>query len=194
MSDVKLIPERNRPQLPPYWRENRVALYHLHAAGAEMDEQRENDLDVARQMILATATWGLAYWEYLFQVQPKPGDTYDTRRARIMAKYRQRNPFTPALATEITHVFLTPEGQGHVEVMENVDTGAFVISVPLTTLRDLEEWIRAIEKRKRVPHRFIPNLFKGGEVRFSLTSDAVRVYINRFPICGTFSCGGRWRL
>lgn len=194
MSNTNMIPERYRPALPPYWRDNLVAIYHLHAAAEEMDLQREKDLDLARQMILTSATWGLVYWEYIFQVQPKPGDTYEIRRARIIAKYRQRNPFTPALAVDITNVFLTPEGQGMVEVIENPDTGEFIISVPLTTLHDLEEWIKAIEKRKRVPHRFIPNLFKGGEVQFVSEVDAVLVYVNRFPTCGTFSCGGRWRL
>lgn len=189
---MSMIPERYRPKLPPYWRENEVAVNHFEGAGGEIDYQKARKEDLDRQMDIRTVTWGIIYWEYIFKVVPKANDSIETRRARVIAKFRKKNPFTPAEAIEQTNLFISPDGAGRVEVIENPDTGQFIISVPLRTLLDLPSWIEAIEKRKRVPHVFIPNMYEGGELQVS--SGRSKTYVAHDRYCGTFSSGGDWSL
>lgn len=189
---MSMIPERYRPKLPPYWRENEVVVNHLEGAGGEIDYQRAKKLDLDRQMDIRTVTWGIVYWEYIFKVVPKADDSIETRRARVIAKFRKKNPFTPAEAIEQTTFFISPNGAGRIEVIENPSPGHFIISVPLRTLLDLPNWIEAIEKRKRVPHVFIPNMFEGGELQVS--AERNKTYIVQEQYCGSFSSGGGWSL
>lgn len=189
---MRMIPQRYLPKLPPYWRENDVGYYHYSTTADEADYQREKMDDLHRQRFITTATWGLLYWEYMFQVKPKPGDSYETRRARIISKYRKRNPFTPAEAIEQTNLFITPDAKGKVEVDENSATGEFMISIPLRSLLDLQGWIEDMERRKRVPHVFIPNLYEGGELQ--LVTGYNRTYVSDYRYCGTFWSGGDWLL
>ncbi|MBG9798252.1 DUF2313 domain-containing protein [Brevibacillus laterosporus] len=155
---MTMIPEKYRAILPPYWYENQVAVHHFEAGEAERAYQQARKLDLERQTMITTATWGLPYWEYMFQVTPKQGDSYETRRARVMAKYRERLPFTPALADSITRLFIKEQAADQVFIEENPDTGYFYISVPLWSIYDVASWVHDIHKRKRVPHEFMPQL------------------------------------
>ncbi|WP_232695471.1 putative phage tail protein [Brevibacillus daliensis] len=155
---MSMIPERYREQVPPYWYENKAALYHYESGGGETEFQRAKKMDLDRQMSITTATWGLVFWEYMFQVKAKLGDSYETRRARVIAKYRERNPFTPALGRSITKLFVTQKGEERIQITEEPDTGFFYIAVPLDTVYDIASWVQDIHKRKRVPHVFMPQL------------------------------------
>ncbi|MGG0752811.1 putative phage tail protein [Brevibacillus laterosporus] len=162
-----MIPEKYRIVLPPYWYENQVAVHHFEAGEAERAYQQTRKLDLERQTMITTVTWGLPYWEYMFQVTPKQGDSYETRRARVMAKYRERLPFTPALASSITKLFIKEQAAYQVLIEENPDTGYFYISVPLWSIYDVASWVYDIHKRKRVPHVFMPQLAVSDGIVFS---------------------------
>ncbi|MBA4534429.1 putative phage tail protein [Brevibacillus halotolerans] len=163
---MTMIPEKYRIMLPPHWYENQVAVHHFDGAGGEIDYQRGKKTDLEQQMNIQTATWGLVFWEYMFQVVPKFGDSYETRRARVIAKYRQVNPFTPAMAKEITQLFISPDGMDRIEITESPDTGYFYISVPLWSIYDIASWVHDIHKRKRVPHVFMPQLASYDRIEF----------------------------
>lgn len=164
---MTMIPEKYRIVLPPYWYENQVAVHHFEAGEAERAYQQTRKLDLERQTMITTVTWGLPYWEYMFQVTPKQGDSYETRRARVMAKYRERLPFTPALASSITKLFIKEQAAYQVLIEENPDTGYFYISVPLWSIYDVASWVYDIHKRKRVPHVFMPQLAVSDGIVFS---------------------------
>ena len=164
---MTMIPEKYRTMLPPYWYENQAAVHHFEAGEAEREYQQARKLDLERQMLITTSTWGLPYWEDMFQVTPKQGDSYETRRARVMAKYRERLPFTPALASSITKLFIKKQAADQVIIEENPDTGYFYISVPLWSIFDVASWVHDIHKRKRVPHLFMPQLAVSDEIAIS---------------------------
>lgn len=62
--------------------------------------------DVALQFNVKTATWGLAEWERLYGVSPRPGSTLEERRAAVIARMSAQGTTTVervrALATAIT--------------------------------------------------------------------------------------------
>lgn len=183
---MTMIPERYRAKLPPYWRENNVAIYHFEAAAGEIDFQKARKEDLDRQMNIKTATWGLVYWEYIFKVTPKLGDSYDIRRARVVAKYLKRNPFTPAMAAEITKLFIAPEGRDKIIVSEDPDTGFFYISTPLASVYDIESWVQDIRKRKRVPHTFVPQLSCVSTLE---VQETITVNLKRYHTVSEFNVG-----
>lgn len=163
---MTMIPEKYREKLPPYWYENEVANHHFPTAAGETECQAEAIIDLTDQFRLSSATWGLDYWEYIYQVMRRPNDSHETRRARVIAKHRARNSFTPAEAISITQVF-SSAALTDITVTENPSTGYFYIAVPCGTLYDLSAWVDEINRRKRVPHVFVPQLTVSAAVTFT---------------------------
>lgn len=92
--------------LPPYYASSMVMEAIQAAQADEYDNQETRNLDLQAQLSIATATWGLTYWEYPLGIPVVNSDTYAIRRSRILAVWRgMSSQFSSVLIRRICEAF-----------------------------------------------------------------------------------------
>ena len=103
------------------------------ACSWEHEKIRQVILDVLDQFFIHTATWGLAMWERVLNIHPRPTESYDYRRKKILAKIQGAQTSTIAMMEQIVNVY----GYGYVE--EHNDRYYFNIYTTTQNERELKE-------------------------------------------------------
>lgn len=93
------------------------------AVAAELDLLTKNSADLARQRRIATATWGLKYWEERVGLPTILSDTYEIRRSRVLSKWRGVGQFRASLIKSVAEAY----SNGEVEV--EIDVAKFLVTV-----------------------------------------------------------------
>lgn len=186
---------------------------------AKMDEAfTENARDLLAQMHVETATWGLALWERVLELPPRPNSTDANRRARILARLAGTAPATVRYLTDVVNAHVTDKsarivevnGEYRFEAEINVDNSFNVASI----IRDINEVkpahlafgvtgiIRAgiinvvsraydFDVNYRITNTFQTDSVKGGLAKapFSLREKAYSFDV-LYPIANTFVTSG----
>jgi len=102
--------------------------------------------DLFKQLDIATATWGLTYWEKAYGLNTDLSKPYDYRRTRILSKMRGQGSTTKAMIQNVAESF----SNGQVEVIEYNNEYRFEIKFTgtLGIPPNMEDLTAAIEEIK----------------------------------------------
>lgn len=110
---------------PGYHHYNRVHIAIQESQAGEFDSIQAKDDDLQAQLYIATATWGLKYWELELKLLTIPADSYDIRRSRVLSKWRaMTSQFSAALIKRICEAF----SGGEVAVAIDIPAGNVLVS------------------------------------------------------------------
>lgn len=93
---------------------------------AEHEKQRQRIIDIAKQLFIDTATWGLSDWERVYGIIRDPDSTYDERRSIVKSKIIGMGTITPVMMNYLINQFVPAKDA---KFIENVAPGTFRIEV-----------------------------------------------------------------
>lgn len=93
---------------------------------AEHEKQRQRIIDIAKQLFIDTATWGLSDWERVYGIVRDPDSTYDERRSIVKSKIIGMGTITPVMMNYLINQFVPAKDA---KFIENVAPGTFRIEV-----------------------------------------------------------------
>lgn len=85
----------------------------LAAESAAHEEVRQNLDDILNQFFVATATWGLVYWENYLRITTDTNKTVDARRQAIIQKINGNNVVTLEFLTRLVNMYVA-DGQAFI--------------------------------------------------------------------------------
>lgn len=93
---AETIQERMIGQVPDYYQYSKIYAAIISTWANEFYTNQVKQDDLVLQLNLQTATWGLRYWEKDYDLvnRVKPEDSYEIRRARVLAKMQGLSTFT----------------------------------------------------------------------------------------------------
>lgn len=119
----------------------------LAVESEEHDRQRKILLDILNQFFISTATWGLRYWEEMFQIFSKDTDSYELRRARIYTKLQSKQISTVEFLTQLAKKYFVKDAT--VEIKEVNEKNLFYLIANYTALdNDYKSLVDAFEMYK----------------------------------------------
>jgi len=89
----------------PIYEQSIIMQAILEAIGAEWDEAEKLADEVLAQLFPQTATWGIAFWEWLLGIPPNHSVPIEQRRARVLASMQTRWPVTKARMEQLVRTF-----------------------------------------------------------------------------------------
>jgi hypothetical protein len=117
--------ERMIEAAPSYYQYSNIFYEIQKAQGEEYNSQEAADLDLRLQIRVATATWGLKYWEEMLGLPIEEG-TLELRRSKVLAMLRSGAPFSSSMLASVVNAYT----KNPVEVTIDVtDDQLYVITV-----------------------------------------------------------------
>lgn len=92
-------------RLQPFMRESGVFRSIFNADEMQLKSRHERIEDIRRQLNVDTATWGLAVYEYEYDIEIDESKPYSERRSAIKAKMRGQGTVTEALIKTVALAF-----------------------------------------------------------------------------------------
>lgn len=131
--------------LPKYYGDVTEAMNIIERESAEFEQLNADIKDVLDQYFIATATWGLSYWERVCNIATDESKPYDQRRSVIKSKLRGMGTVTVEMIKNVADSYTN----GDVEVTEDnvnytvVITFTSVIGLP-PNVEDCQSALREI--------------------------------------------------
>lgn len=137
--------QRMLDSAPSYYQYSRVYKAMQQAMADELDLSASGDLDLQAQINIATATWGLKYWEQALGITTVLTDSYEIRRSRVLSKRRGFGQFKVSLLKSVCEAF----AGGKVRVVIRVPQQEVVITFIdiwgiVANLGDLQKQIESL--------------------------------------------------
>ena len=107
----------------------------------EHERQRQVQIDVAKQMKAETATWGMASWERMLDINVDTSINLETRRASVLAKMGKPPTVTPAFLTRMINLFTSVAAT---QIVEHPDSYTIDIYLPDSGIRDFTKIDEAV--------------------------------------------------
>lgn len=132
--------------LPPFYRDSPEVQAIQQALEPEADRLRQETEDIARQLALLDADWGLEYWEQALGIPVDLSKPLEFRRSRAASKLRGQGTATIALLQNVAMSF----ANGQTDILEYPKEFRFevkftgVIGIP-PNLDDLSDAIEEIK-------------------------------------------------
>lgn len=144
--------DRMSTYLPGYYQASRLMEVVLTSQGREVERLYDALDQTLEQFFIATATWGLRYWESLLGLPINAADPAESRRAKVIAKLRNRKHNIEKIVAS----FIFPEGAPfRVEALHS----QYVIRVVVPADNVYyEPMVKAVEAAKPAHLEFIPAL------------------------------------
>lgn len=117
----------------------------LKAEAPEFEKQNNSIFDLADQLFVTTATWGLERWEKILNVPRESGDTDEIRRLRLISKMSNIPPATYRAIEHALNRFLkNPSAQVRLLPREY----RFNIDIDIDDMQHMSELIETLENMK----------------------------------------------
>lgn len=101
--------------------------------------------DILKQFFIMTATWGLSYWERVFEITMAHSDSYEIRRNRILLRLQSTQTSTKKFMTELINRY-TKSGSGF--LVERNNEYAIEIGIREDDIVSWDELVNAIDTYK----------------------------------------------
>lgn len=111
---------------PDYYQYSAIFREIQAAIALDLDANEGHNPDIVTQLYIPTATWGLRYWEQILGIVMVDAESYDTRRSRVLAKWRGIGNFSAALIKSIASAFTGEQ----VNVLVVISEFLVVIEIP----------------------------------------------------------------
>lgn len=132
--------------LPGFYLHSPEVTSFQRAVGLSLEEVLRARDDLLLQLDLATATWGLKYWEAAYGIPTDVSRPEEYRRTRIMSKMRGQGVTTPGMIQKLAESF----SNGQVEVVEYPSQHRFEVKFVSVYGRppNLDDLAAALEESK----------------------------------------------
>lgn len=107
MNLLRDAPVDIRKYLPEYLTKDEEMNTELQADSNEHERMRNAIAGIFDQFFIETATWGLADWERILDLQPSLKDDFAQRRNRILLKLRSHQTSTPKFMADLVKRYCT---------------------------------------------------------------------------------------
>lgn len=114
-ADVRANSPNLMKYLPQYYHNSKVTQSVIHTHEYELGKLNVDIKDITNQLSVDTATWGLVYYERVFNIPTNLDDTYENRREVINARIRGQGTATKAMIKLTAEAF----SGGEVDVIEH---------------------------------------------------------------------------
>lgn len=149
--------------LPTYYDESPEANAIMRANATESEFKRAQADDLLNQLFVATATWGLDYWDRILGIDPAPRMIVGKRRERILVKLRGSAPATITNLTKILNVYAQNNDAFIVDLPSEYRFEGYIPTGDNFTL-DIAEVYRAINEVKPAHLEFLLNALIGSVI------------------------------
>ncbi|SNT18815.1 hypothetical protein SAMN05446037_104927 [Anaerovirgula multivorans] len=129
--------------LPTYERKSKVFQEIMKAAAKEVDQEYVDIKSLSNQLLINTATWGLAIYEQELGIQTDINKSYEERRNAIIAKWRGIGKVDKNLIQLITESYAV----GDVSVVFNHAITIYLLGVNETMI-GMKDLLNSIEEIK----------------------------------------------
>ncbi|MFW2490958.1 YmfQ family protein [Clostridium chromiireducens] len=110
--------------MPEYYQKSIITNMILNSQSHEMGQLILTIEDIERQLYIKTATWGLKYWEDIYNISTNLNLSYEARREVIIAKKRGRGTVTKQMLKNTAIAF----SGGDVEIIEQPEIDSFTVN------------------------------------------------------------------
>jgi hypothetical protein len=93
-------------QAPEYYETSAVYAEIQAAQGSEYDTEDDKNADLKAQLRIKTATWGLKFYEDQLHIPTLTTDSYETRRGRVLSRWRSPGNFSASLVKTVCESFV----------------------------------------------------------------------------------------
>lgn len=181
-SDIERRKQEMLDSLPTYYQESPEANAIMRGNASEIERKRAEAQDLLDQMFVSTATWGLDWWDRVFDLPPAPRMSIRKRRERIIAKLRGAAPATIEYLTNLVNSFVK-NNDAHIE--EHAKEYAFYAVIPIDGKNEIDtgDIYEAIEEVKPAHLNF--GIIGSIMNTVTVTGHAYDFPVP-YPICNTF--------
>ncbi|MCM3789415.1 YmfQ family protein [Domibacillus indicus] len=169
--------------VPSYYDTSQVYRDVLTAILSEHQRNAERALDLRAQLHVQTATWGLKYWEFNYNLSTIETDSYELRRARVMAKRAGLSTFTKPEALRLANMYSVPQTARFRSIPR---TYRFMTMHNIDHLVSFDGMIEAFEEMKPAHMRHVVGLYTDEEL---IIEDTVSVNLNTYHTVNEFRVG-----
>lgn len=106
--------DRMLGQAPEYYETSAIYKKIQSVQGDEYDSVEAKNDDLKAQLRIKTATWGLKFYEEQLHIPTIEADSYETRRGRVLSRWRAPGNFSAALVKTVCESFVN--GQTDVSI------------------------------------------------------------------------------
>lgn len=132
--------------LPPFLQKDLNFRAVTQTENAEHERIRLLLKDVFAQFFVETATWGLSIYEKILDLQPKPTDSIEQRRLRILARLQFTQTSTVKFMAELVKKYA--QQNTDVTIIEVNSDYSFKIKVRGGSILHIEDLVEAVELYK----------------------------------------------
>ncbi|WP_138751131.1 putative phage tail protein [Paenibacillus sinopodophylli] len=135
--------ERMLSQAPEYYETSAVYAEIQAAQGNEYDTEDNKNADLKAQLRIKTATWGLKYYEDQLHIPTITTDSYETRRGRVLSRWRSPGNFSASLVKTVCESFVN----GQVDVTFDMAKSEVIIKFngPFGVPEKIVDVVEAVE-------------------------------------------------
>lgn len=165
----------------PIYPQNKTMKAIFEAIGSEAKLSEDQAEDVAKQLFVQTATWGLVFWEGAVGIPLNKSKTLKERRSAILAKMQTRYPVTP---NRIKRIIESMTGEV-VDIIQNVADYTFLISFASAKTIDINFLDTLNEvKPAHLSYRIESRIERVIKILTNIDSG-----LSLFPLCNTLETG-----
>jgi len=128
--------------VPNYYKNSKYYLAHNNAKGKEFDIIRIIIDDMSNQFNPQTATWGLKFFEELYNIEPSPTNNVEKRRAEIIKEGLNDKQITPYSLEKMVKAILGSD----ISIIR--DIRPYTFQVVLNNMSNVSDVWRLIEDYK----------------------------------------------
>ena len=137
--------DRMLSQAPEYYETSAVYTTIQAAQGDEYDTLEAKNSDLKAQLRIKTATWGLKYYEEQLHIPTILTDSYDTRRGRVLSRWRSPGNFSASLVKTVCESFVNGQVDVTIDIPNSIVKIKFVgpLGIP-ENISDVDEAVENI--------------------------------------------------
>lgn len=135
--------DRMLSQAPDYYETSAVYNKIQAVQADEYDSLAEKNADLALQMRIKTATWGLKFYEEALHIPIDEADSLENRRGRILSRWRSPGNFSASLVKSVCESFVNGQVDVSIDLVNSLVHIKFV--GPLGVPDKIEDVTDAVE-------------------------------------------------
>lgn len=112
--------DRMLGQAPEYYETSAVYTKIQAVQGDEYDSLEAKNADLKAQLRIKTATWGLKFYEEQLHIPTIESDSYETRRGRVMSRWRSPGNFSASLVKTVCESFVNGQVDVTIDLVNSV--------------------------------------------------------------------------
>ena len=142
--------QRMLSRVSPIYDQSYVGKWLYQVMGLEISDARQRSEELRLQAFPETATWGLVYWEALYNIEPDPSLSISERRRQIMFRRERKAPMNP---DKLAQLISGACGGVQCTIIENVNAYTFEVQIEILPSDIAESDLRKVIDKMKPSHQ-----------------------------------------